>query len=173
MLKPLISLVAVIPMAAPVSAFPLGSSQSSTQDTTNTQTNEGTIIQAPSGGSQTNINQNNSYNSTYGFGIGINCPTPSVALGVFSGTSGSHSSGFHSGAHSVGGSVALVVPIGGSVGRSCKQLAAEIARQRVLDTQVALIKTCIKFRDLGVVINTVELPEFEVCNKISYLNTSD
>ncbi len=173
MFRPLLSLVAVLSMATPAVAFPSGSSQSSTQDTTNTQTNEGTIIQAPSGGSQTNINQNNTFNSTYGFGVGINCPTPALGLSVFSGASGSSSGGFSSDARSIGGSITFVIPLGGSVGKACKQLAVEIAKQRTLDTQVALIKTCIEFKNLGVVINTVKMPEFEVCNNISYSNVSN
>jgi hypothetical protein len=173
MYRPLLTLVAVLSTATPVVASPNGFAQSSSQDSTNSQTNEGTIIQAPSGGSQTNINQNNSFNSTYGFGIGINCPTPSLGLGVFSGISGSSSSGFTSDASTLGGSIAIVIPFGGSVGAACRKLASEIARQRVLDTQVTLIKTCIEFKELGVVIDTTKMPEFEVCNNIAFLDNTN
>lgn len=167
MFKPFLVASAVLSVATPAVAFPNGFTEASSQDTTNTQTNEGTIIQAPSGGSQTNINQNNSYNSTYGFGIGINCPTPSLALGVFSSGSGSYSGGFESSASNIGGSIAVVIPFGGSIGASCKKLASEIALQRVLDTQITLVKTCIEFNKIGVSIDTTKLPEFEICNNIT------
>ena len=160
-------------MATPVVASPLGQALSASQDSMNSQTNEGTIIQAPSGGSQTNINQNNSYNSTYGFGIGISCPTASIGGAAFTGSSNAYAGGFSSDATTFGGGVGFVIPLGGSIGESCKKLAAEIARQRTLDTQVTLIKTCVELRNLGVVVDTTKLPEFEICDDIAYLDNTD
>ena len=133
----------------------------------NNQHNSGSVTLNPMGGSQTNINQNNAFSSTYSFGPGISCPTPSVALSAFGAGGDSWGGGYSSGSGNYGGSLSFILPIGGSIGADCAKLAAEIAQQRVLDTQVNMIKVCSHFAAQGVVIDTAKFPEFEVCSGVT------
>ena len=57
MIKPLLFAVAAFALATPVVASPLGGALSASQNATNNQNNTGSVIQAPSGGSQTNDNE--------------------------------------------------------------------------------------------------------------------
>lgn len=167
MIKPLLFAVAAFALATPAVASPLGGALSASQNATNNQNNTGSVIQAPSGGSQTNINQNNAYSSTYGFGGGISCPTGSFVTSAFGAGSGSSSGSFDSTGNSYGASVSYIHPIGGSIGRACRELAEEVARQRVLDTQVNLIKVCATFARDGIIIDTKRFPELADCEGVT------
>lgn len=166
MIKPLLLSVAALALATPSVASSLGGALSASQNATNNQSNTGSVIQAPSGGSQTNVNQNNAYSSTYGFGGGISCPTGSFVTSAFSAGSGSSSGSFDSTGNSYGASVSYIHPIGGSVGRACRELAREVARQRLLDTQVSLIRVCAGFARDGIIIDVERFPELADCKGV-------
>ena len=173
MIKQLLFVVVLGSMATPVVANPLkGLAAGASTNATNTQSNQGNIIQAPSGGTQTNVNQNNSFNSTYSFGPGISCPTPALAAALYNGYGDANAAGYTSSNNVIGGAVALVLPLGGDIGRTCKQLVKEIARQRVLDTKVTMINVCAQFVQQGVVIDTEQFPEFKVCSGVKVNGTS-
>ena len=74
-------------------------------------------------------NQNNSQINTstfYGFGPGINCPTPSFTVSGFGGNGSGSSAGDTIGANvnseNYGGIVALTFPIGGANSEICKEI---------------------------------------------------
>ena len=74
-------------------------------------------------------NQNNSQINTstfYGFGPGINCPTPSFTVSGFGGSGSGSSAGDTIGANvnsdNYGGIVALTIPIGGDNAEICKEI---------------------------------------------------
>lgn len=136
------------------------------QSSTNNQSNSGTVIQNPSGGSQTNINQNNAFSSTYSFGPGISCPTPSLAANLNYGGGNGWGGGYSSGSGSHGASLSYIHPLGGSVGDACKGLVAEITRQRQLDTDVNLIKVCADMAANSIKIDLKDFPEFKVCESV-------
>ena len=168
MIKQLLTVVALGSMAAPVAASPLkGLAAGASTNANNTQTNQGNIIQAPSGGTQTNVNQNNSFNSTYSFGPGISCPTPALAGAIYNGYGDASAAGYSSTNNVMGGAIAFILPLGGQVGKSCKVLAKEIARQRVLDTKVTMVNVCAQFVQQKIVIDTKRFPEFKVCQGIT------
>ena len=159
--------LAVTALLAPSGAFANTASSQSSNSGVNNQSNSGTVVQNPSGGSQTNINQNNAYSSTYSFGPGISCPTPSVAVSAFGANGNAWGGGYNSGSGNYGASVSLIYPLGGDVGESCKKLVAEIAQQRVLDTKVNMINVCATFAQQGVKIDVAKFPEFEVCSAVT------
>ena len=167
MIKSLLLSVAALALATPAVASSLGGALSASQNATNNQNNTGSVIQAPSGGSQTNINQNNAYSSTYGFGNGISCPTGSFATSIFGAGSSASSGSFNSGSGSYGASLSYIHPIGGSVGSACADLAQEIVKQRVLDTQVNMIKVCADFAKQGIKVNVETFPEFAACEGVT------
>ena len=143
-------------LVSPSAAF----AESLSQSTNSTQNNNGSVTLSPSGGTQVNNNVNNAYSSTYSFGVGISCPTPSIALNGFYG--GSEASGGNYGG-AYGGSISYIMPLGGDVGRSCREHVEEITKQRQLDTQVNLVKVCADFARQGIVIDTEAMPEFAIC----------
>ena len=167
MIKPLLFAAAAFALATPTVASPLGGALSASQNATNNQSNSGTVIQNPSGGSQTNINQNNAFSSTYSFGPGISCPTSSIALGTYGAGGNGWGGGYNSGSGSYGATASVIIPLGGDVGSACRKLVQEIAHQRVLDTQVNMINVCSEFARQGVLIDTTKFPEFEVCSAVT------
>lgn len=159
--------IAATAILFPSTALANTASSQSSNNGVNNQNNSGTVVQNPSGGSQTNINQNNAYSSTYSFGPGISCPTPSIAVSAFGAGGDAWGGGYNSGSGNYGASASVIFPLGGDVGDSCKKLVAEIARQRVLDTQVNMINVCARFAQQGVTIDTAKFPEFEVCSAVT------
>ena len=83
-------------LIAPSSALADSKGLSAAQSSTNNQRNSGSVVLNPSGGTQVNNNVNNAYSSTYSFGPGISCPTPSLAFSAFGGGSEASSSGYSS-----------------------------------------------------------------------------
>ena len=137
------------------------------QAATNNQNNASSVVLNPSGGTQVNNNVNNAYSSTYSFGPGISCPTPSLAFSAFGGASDAWSAGTGSNGSSLGASVSYIMPLGGETGESCRTLVAEIARQRVLDTQVNMIRVCSELARQQVTVSVSDFPQFEVCRSVT------
>ena len=158
-------------LAASLALFP-GASLANTvagvgsQSSTNNQSNSGSVVLNPSGGTQVNNNVNNAFSSTYSFGPGISCPTPSLAFSSYGGSSNANSSGYNSGSSAYGASASFIIPLGGDIGSARRKLVKEIAHQRVLDTQVNMINVCAQFARQGVKIDTVKFPEFEACSGV-------
>ena len=78
-------------------------------------------------------NQNNSQINTstfYGFGPGINCPTPSFTVSGFGGSGSGSSAGDTIGADvnsdNYGGIIALTIPLGGANAEICKKLKLKL-----------------------------------------------
>ena len=159
--------LATAALIAPSSALADSKGLSAAQSATNNQHNSGSVVLNPSGGTQVNNNVNNAYSSTYSFGPGISCPTPSLAFSAFGGGSEASSSGYTSDGASYGGSVSFIMPIGGDVGDACSKLAEEITLQRQLDTKVNLIKVCANLAQSGITVDVKTFPEFEVCSAVT------
>jgi hypothetical protein len=103
-------------------------------------------------------NQNNSQintNSFYGFGPGINCPTPTFSVAGFGGTGSGLSSGDVIGARvssdNYGGIVTLTFPIGGAHAEICK----EIGKAQVQALQSQVIRATTEARKTQADINLV------------------
>ena len=96
-------------------------------------------------------NQNNSQINTstfYGFGPGINCPTPSFSVAGFGGGGSGSSAGDTIGANvnsdNYGGIVSVTVPIGGANAEICKEIGkaqVESLKSQAVRTSVEAAKT--------------------------------
>ena len=159
--------LAAVAVLAPSSAIAGHKGVSAAQSATNSQHNSGSVVLNPSGGTQVNNNVNNAYSSTFSFGPGISCPTPSLAFSAFGGGSDASSSGYSSNGASYGGSVSFIMPISGETGDACRDLAKEITLQRQLDTKVNLIKVCASFAQSNITVDVKTFPEFEACSAVS------
>lgn len=122
--------------------------------------------QANSVSSNQGVNNNNAFSSTYSFGPGISCPTPSFAVSTTTAGGDGWGGGYSSGSSSYGASVSYIHPIGGDVGAACKELVQGITRQRQLDTDVNMIKVCANLAQSGITVDVKEFPEFAVCSAV-------
>lgn len=135
----------------------------------NVQSNSGAVNLAPMGGSNANYQINSVSNSEYGFAPGIKCPTPELAFGVFGGqTNGWGNTGYNNSGNNLGGTAMVTMPFGGGdIAKSCRTLAAEIARQRVLDTELNMIKQCAQLATANVTLDVDKFPQFDRCDGVS------
>lgn len=123
-------------------------------NTENRSSQENELNQEQSGllqNTQVNINSIGNYS----FGAGIECATPGLSFSAF-GSSGNF-----------GGTASYIVPLGGKIGRNCKELTSEILKQRQLDTNFTLIAKCIEFKKAGVSLDYVKFPEFKICEGVT------
>ncbi|MEB3276083.1 MAG: hypothetical protein VKM92_03860 [Cyanobacteriota bacterium] len=96
-------------------------------------------------------NQSNSQintNTFYGFGPGINCPTPTLSLSGFGGSGSGSSAGSSIGADvnsdNYGGIITFTLPIGGSNAEICKEIGkaqVQALQSQVNRTQMEAAKT--------------------------------
>ena len=140
---------------------------SSANNAQNTQSNTGTVNLNPMGGSNSNYQINSVSNSQHSFGPGIQCPTPELGISAFGGNDSAYGGGYTNGANNFGAAIMFTTPIGGDIGKACKELAQEIAEQRQLDTKITMIKQCAEFVRQGIVIDTTVFPEFKVCSAVT------
>ena len=148
------------------------STVSSSSNAQNNQNNSGTVNLAPMGGSNSNYQINSVSNSQFQFGQGVSCPTPEIGIGAYGGSNSSFDSVYSNGSNNYGATVMFTTPIGGDVGRHCKDFVKEITRQRQLDTKVAMIQQCAEFARSGVQLDTTQFPEFAVCSAVTVAGRS-
>lgn len=137
----------------------------------NVQNALGTVNQAPIGGINNNTQYNNSQDTDYGFAPGVYCRGPNLSIGGFGAKADAdtYASPYNVGSESTnfGGFVGFNIPLGNSISESCKTLAAEIAKQRQLDTSYNMIKICANLKRDNVAINYETFPEFRVCDSVA------
>ena len=139
---------------------------SSSSNAQNNQNNNGTVNLAPMGGSNSNYQINSVSNSQYQFGPGISCPTPELGIGAYGGSNSSFDSSYSNGSNNYGATVMFTTPLGGDVGKSCKDLVQEITRQRQLDTDYTMIRKCAELAREGITVDIKRFPAFEVCSAV-------
>jgi hypothetical protein len=115
------------------------------------QTPSSTASSAANAAGTTVNNQSNSQintNTFYGFGPGINCPTPTLSLSGFSGSGSGSSAGNSIGAavssDNYGGIVTFTLPIGGANAEICKEIGkaqVQALMSQVKRTQMEASKT--------------------------------
>ena len=126
----------------------------------------------------TNINQqlNNVYDTSYGFGPGIICRTPQFILnGSYGETTNLTNSfplnsGSNTNAGSFSGSFGFAIPIGSSVISDCARYAAQIAQDRVISSELSLIRACAQLEREKLVIDPIKYPFLAKCT-IASTNT--
>ena len=146
------------------------STVSSSSNAQNNQNNNGTVNLAPMGGSNSNYQINSVSNSQYQFGPGISCPTPELGIGAYGGSNSSFDSSYSNGSNNYGATVMFTTPLGGDVGKSCKDLVQEITRQRQLDTDYTMIRKCAELAREGITVDTKRFPAFEVCSAVAVVS---
>lgn len=121
------------------------------------------------GGTNINYQTNNTYQNEFGFAPGVFCRTPTVYIGGNWGegflnaydplqTSGNTnlSYSFNAG---------IVVPFGSQVLDYCKQLAAAIAKDREISSQLSMLRTCSQLEKEGLIVDPEKFPLLKPCVK--------
>jgi len=121
------------------------------------------------GGTNINYQTNNQWNNEMGFGPGVFCRTPTLYIGGSSaqnaGNTGDGSfrlnSTSYSGAYSA--NVGILVPFPSSVYSDCKRMAAQIARDREISSDLSMIRACAALLKEGIAVDPVKFPTLEQC----------
>jgi len=119
------------------------------------------------GGTNINYQTNTAFNNDLGFGPGIICRTPSLYMLTNLGkvkTDNFDEFTFNGSRNkSVSGTIGMTVPFGSSAIEDCKTMARQLAKDRVISTQLSLIKTCVSLAKDGVVVDPVKCPAIKKC----------
>ena len=119
------------------------------------------------GGTNINYQTNNTYQNEFGFGPGIFCRTPTIFIGGNYGqntlsaydivsTSGNNTNHYAINA-------GLVVPIASPVIESCRRVSASIVEDRLISTQLSLIRACAQLQKEGIRVDPELYPMLEKC----------
>ena len=119
------------------------------------------------GGTNINYQTNTAFNNDLGFGPGIICRTPSLYMLTNAGKvntdnfdeftfNGSRNKSFN-------GTIGMTIPFGSSAIEDCKTMARQLAKDRVISTELSLIKTCVSLAKDGIVVDPVKFPALKKC----------
>ena len=140
------------------------------------QTNESSVTNsaAPSassvttGGTNINYQTNNAYNNEMGFGGGVFCRTPTLYFGGNAGKSdldsfdGVTDSGNVTDNFSV--NAGILFPFGSSVHKDCKKLAAAITLDRMISSELSMLKACNELYQKNIPVDPKLFPLLEKCS---------
>ena len=121
------------------------------------------------GGTNINYQTNNAYNNEMGFAPGIFCRTPALYIGGSWGQSKLdafdpvQNSGNINANYSA--NLGFVVPFGSPIISYCAQLAASIALDREISSQLSMIRTCAQLEKEGLVVDPAKFPLLKPCAK--------
>ena len=119
------------------------------------------------GGTNINYQTNNAYNNDIGFGPGIICRTPSLFMLTNIGnvkTDNFDEFTFNGARNkSYSGTVGMTFPFGSSAIEDCKTMARQLAKDRVVSTELSLIKACVGLAKDNIIVDPVKFPALEKC----------
>jgi hypothetical protein len=121
------------------------------------------------GGTQINQQLNNVFDTSFGFGPGIICKTPQLLFNAATGSNNSYldvlasETGNYQGSQTFTGSISLAIPLGSSVIKDCQKFAAQIASDRVLSSELSLIRACAQLEKEKLVIDPIKYPNLAKC----------
>lgn len=145
-------------------------------DKTIAQTNESSVTNsaAPSassvttGGTNINYQTNNAYNNEMGFGGGVFCRTPTLYFGGNAGKSdldsfdGVTKSGNVTDNFSL--NAGILFPFGSSVQDDCKKLASTITLDRMISSELSMLKACNELYQKNIPVDPDLFPLLKKCS---------
>ena len=149
----------------------------STSNVTNNAAPTANVSTNANGGTQINQQLNNVFDTSFGFGPGIICKTPEILINAAAGNNNSYldildsNSGNNQNSQNFTGSLTLAVPIGSSVIQDCQKFAAQIAKDRVLSSELSLIRACAQLEKEKLAIDPTKYPNLAKCLPTSFPNT--
>ena len=119
------------------------------------------------GGTNINYQTNTAFNNDIGFGPGIICRTPSLYMLTNLGkvnTDNFDEFTFNGARNkSISGTIGMTYPFGSSAIEDCKTMARQLAKDRVISTELSLIKTCVSLAKDGIVVDPIKFPALKKC----------
>ena len=119
------------------------------------------------GGTNINYQTNTAFNNDIGFGPGIICRTPSLYMLTNLGkvnTDNFDEFTFNGARNkSISGTIGMTYPFGSSAIEDCKTMARQLAKDRVISTELSLIRTCVSLAKDGIVVDPVKFPALKKC----------
>jgi hypothetical protein len=105
-----------------------------------------------------NVSQqiNNQNLGANGFGGGVVCQSPQIAIGGFGSR---QTTGMGLPYSNTGITIEYLAPVGRDSGKSCSEVAREILKARRLDNSLTVIQRCTEFARTGVVLDPAIYPE--------------
>lgn len=139
------------------------SSSSATGGSSAVKVNSTNVVLPGNGYGNNNTFNGMNWNNDNGFGTGVYCRTPSFFLGgsanpvtgAYGETTG------HLNDYNV--SAGVMVPFGSRSLEDCKNLAAEITRQRKIDGELSTLRACAEVKRLGIVPDVKKYPNLAAC----------
>ena len=149
------------------SAIPASRAETTNNNTTVNNSAAPAASSVTTGGTNINYQTNTAFNNDLGFGPGIICRTPSLYMLTNAGKvktdnfdeftfNGSRNNSFN-------GTVGMTIPFGSSAIEDCKTMARQLAKDRVISTQLSLIKTCVSLAKDGIVVDPAKFPALKKC----------
>ena len=152
------------------SLFLIGSrsiAQTENNNTTVTNSAAPAASSVTNGGTNINYQTNTAFNNDIGFGPGIICRTPSLYMLTNLGkvnTDNFDEFTFNGARNkSISGTIGMTYPFGSSAIEDCKTMARQLAKDRVISTELSLIRTCVSLAKDGIVVDPVKFPALEKC----------
>ncbi|PSB03571.1 hypothetical protein [Merismopedia glauca] len=168
----LLCLLAIVSINAEVQAQTVTNSNSSNSNPNQNQTldNQQRNSAAVNQTGVYNIGESATYKIQGVAGIQVVCPRPSLIVG----TSASSYNGISlSDNSSYAVNAALIIPIGGSIGRTCKNMAETIAKKTLYDVEIINARACAELKSAGIQLNPESFPTISVvCNGVSINRTN-
>lgn len=123
-----------------------------------------------SGGTNINYQTNNSFNNENGFGPGIFCRTPSMYVGGNWGQTNQNNIDISNNNSSntnqnYSANIGIVIPFGSSVLRDCENLSRQLTLDRMISTDLSLIRACSQLEKDGIPIDPERFPYLARCVK--------
>ena len=119
------------------------------------------------GGTNINYQTNNAFNNDVGFGPGIICRTPSMFMLTNLGkvdTDNFDEFTFNGARNqSFSGTIGMTFPFGSSAVEDCKTMARQLAKDRVISTELSLIRTCVSLAKDGIIVDPLKFPSLHKC----------
>jgi len=143
--------------------------QQSSSNVTNQAAPSASVVTSANGGTQINQQMNNVFDTTFGFGPGIICKTPQLLFNAATGSNNTYldvldsNSGNAQSALNLTGSISFAIPLGSSVIQDCQKFAAQIANDRVLSSELSLIRACAQLEKEKLVIDPNKYPNLAKC----------
>ena len=152
------------------SLFLIGSrsfAQTENNNTTVTNSAAPAASSVTNGGTNINYQTNTAFNNDFGFGPGIICRTPSLYMLTNLGkvnTDNFDEFTFNGARNkSISGTIGMTYPLGSSAIEDCKTMARQLAKDRVISTELSLIRTCVSLAKDGIVVDPVKFPALKKC----------
>ena len=149
--------------------FPKSVWGQSNSNVTNQAAPSASVVTSANGGTQLNQQMNNVFDTTFGFGPGIICKTPQLLFNAATGSNNTYldvldsDSGNAQSTLNLTGSISFAIPLGSSVIQDCQKFAAQIANDRVLSSELSLIRACAQLEKEKLVIDPNKYPNLAKC----------